>query len=131
MQSQRQTKKARTIFIVEDDVSVNLAVNRLLEAAGFRTRCFTSATALLADPGACSADCLVLDVHLPDMNGFELQRKLRAAGSSAPVVVITAHDDPMHRRAAREIGAHAYITKPFSSLTLLEAVSRATATPRP
>lgn len=126
MQPLRQAKKAGTIFIIEDDVSVNLAVNRLLEAAGFTTRCFTSAAALLADPGSCSADCLVLDVHLPDMNGFELQRKLHAAGSSAPVVVITAHDDPMHRRAAREIGAYAYITKPFSSSTLLEAVSRAT-----
>lgn len=131
MHSLRQTNKDRTIFIIEDDVSVNLAVNRLLEAAGFRTRCFTSAAALLADPGACSADCLVLDVHLPDMNGFELQRKLHAAGSSAPVVVITAHDDPMHRRAARDIGASAYITKPFSSLTLLEAVSRATGASTP
>lgn len=124
MHSARHAK--RTIFIIEDDVSVNLAVNRLLVAAGFKTRCFTSAAALLADPGADSADCLVLDVHLPDMSGFELQRKLHAAGSSPPVVVITAHDDPMHRRAAREIGTFAYITKPFSSLTLLEAVSRAT-----
>lgn len=116
-----------TITIVEDDGSVILAVSRLLEAAGFDTRCFTSATALLSDLEACKADCLVLDVHLPDMTGFELQRRLSAAGSTMPVVVITAHDDPMHRRAAREIGAYAYLTKPFSSLSLLDAVTRAAA----
>lgn len=116
-----------TITIVEDDGSVILAVSRLLEAAGFDTRCFTSASALLSDSAACKADCLVLDIHLPDMTGFELQRRLNAAGSTMPVVVITAHDDPMHRRAAREIGAYAYLTKPFSSVSLLDAVTRAAA----
>ena len=116
-----------TILIVEDDSSVNLAVSRLLEAAGFKTRSFLSAGALLADQDANGADCLVLDVHLPDMTGFELQRRMAASGFRAPVVVITAHDDPMHRRAAREIGAYAYLTKPFSSLSLVEAVVHATA----
>lgn len=114
-----------TVTIVEDDSSVILAVSRLLEAAGFTTRCFTSASALLSDRDGCHSDCLVLDIHLPDMTGFELQRRLNAGGSTMPVVVITAHDDPMHRRAARDIGAYAYLTKPFSSLSLLDAVSRA------
>lgn len=113
------------IFIVEDDVSLNLALSRVLEAAGFRTRCFTSGGAVLAHEGACSASCLVLDIHLPDMSGFDLHHKLTAAGSKAPVVVITAHDDPMHRRAAREIDACAFLTKPFSSLSLIDAISRA------
>ena len=116
-----------TIIIVEDDFSVNLAVSRLLEAAGFGVRSFTSGGALLADTEARKADCLVLDVHLPDMNGFDLQRRLAAAGSTAPVVIITAHDDPMHRRAARDIGAFAYLTKPFSSMRLVDAVTRAAA----
>jgi FixJ family two-component response regulator len=116
-----------TITIVEDDGSVILAVSRLLEAAGFATRCFQSAGALLSDRDACNTDCLVLDVHLPDMTGFELQRRLAAAGCTTPVVVITAHDDPMHRRAARELGAYAYLIKPFSSLSLLDAVTRAAA----
>ena len=116
-----------TITIVEDDPSVNLAVSRLLATAGFTTRCYASAGALLSDRDAQKADCLVLDVHLPDMTGFELQRRLAAAGSTTPVVVITAHDDPMHRRAAREIGACAYLIKPFSSLALVDAVKRAAA----
>ena len=119
--------RVRTITIVEDDGSVILAVSRLLEAAGFHTRCFQSAGALLSDRDAYKADCLVLDVHLPDMTGFELQRRLAAAGSTTPVVVITAHDDAMHRRAAREIGAYAYLIKPFSSTSLVDAVTRAAA----
>lgn len=117
--------QVRTITIVEDDGSLNLAVSRLLEAFGFTTRSFTTAAALLADPAAYAADCLVLDVHLPDMTGFELQRQLAAAGSTMPVVIITAHDDAMHRRAALEIGAYAYLIKPFSSSSLLDAVNRA------
>jgi FixJ family two-component response regulator len=121
-----------SIIVVEDDSSLNVAVSRLFEAAGFKTRCFTSAGALLADREARSADCLVLDVHLPDMSGFELARQLAAAGCTTPVVVITAHDDPMHRRAARDIAAQAYLTKPFSSASLLDAVKRAIAIqPRP
>lgn len=123
-------KHVTTIIIVEDDSSVNLAVSRLLEASGFDVRSFTSAGALLADARACDADCLVLDVHLPDMNGFDLQRKLVATGFTAPVVVITAHDDAMHRRAARDIGAFAYLSKPFSSASLVDAVSRAAAAHR-
>lgn len=116
-----------TITIVEDDGSVILAVNRLLQAAGFATRCFQSAGAVLSDPDAGKTDCLLLDVHLPEMTGFELHRRLAAAGSTAPVVVITAHDDPMHLRAARNIGAYAYLIKPFSNKLLLDAVTRATA----
>jgi FixJ family two-component response regulator len=130
VQSAAAWKYVTTIIIVEDDSSVNLAVSRLLEAAGFDVRSFTSAGALLADAKAHDADCLVLDVHLPDMNGFDLQRKLVATGFTAPVVVITAHDDAMHRRAARDIGAFAYLTKPFSSLSLVDAVSRAAAADR-
>ena len=116
-----------TIAIVEDDASLILAVSRMLEAAGFETRCFQSAEAALSDQEAGNADCLLLDVYLPEMTGFELHRRLAAAGCRSPIVVITAHDDPMHLRAARNIGASAYLVKPFSSMSLLDAVRRATA----
>lgn len=119
-----------TILIVDDDCSVNTALSRLLGTSGFDVRSFTSAGALLEDEHALDADCLVLDIHLPDMNGFDLQRRLAALGSTTPVVVVTAHDDAMHRRAARDIGAFAYLTKPFSSLSLVDVVSRAVAARR-
>jgi len=118
-------KHVTTIIIVEDDSSVNLAVSRLLEAAGFDVRSFTSAGALLSDAHAHDADCLVLDVHLPDMNGFDLQRKLVATGFSAPVVVITAHDEPETRDQCIDAGACAYLRKPLEDRLLLNAISAA------
>ena len=120
-----------TIAVVEDDVSVNQAVRRLLEAAGFTTCTFGSGQAALATNAAFPVDCMVLDIHLPDMSGFELHRRLTGTQASIPVVVITAHDDPDNRRAAQEIGAVAYLTKPFSSRSLLDAVARALALEKP
>jgi FixJ family two-component response regulator len=112
------------VAVIEDDVSLNMALLRQLRAAGFRTRSFRSGQEVLATHGHI-ADCFVLDVHLPDMTGFELVRQL---GTTSPtLVVITAHDDPQHRRAASEVRAIAYLTKPIARATLLEAVTRALA----
>ena len=112
------------VAVIEDDVSLNMALLRQLRAAGFRTRSFRSGQEVLATHGHI-ADCFVLDVHLPDMTGFELVRQL---GTTSPtLVVITAHDDPQHRRAASEVLAVAYLTKPIARATLLDAVTRALA----
>lgn len=111
------------VAVIEDDVSLNMAILRQLRAAGFRTRSFRSGGEVLAAHGHI-ADCLVLDVHLPDMTGFELLSRL---GTKRPTVVITAHDDPLHRRAASDIRAIAYLTKPFAREALLDAVTRAVA----
>jgi FixJ family two-component response regulator len=113
------------IFVVEDDANLNLAVRRLLEAAGFRARSFASAEAALADASIGDADCFVLDIHLPGVSGLELHRRLMCSGVVAPVILITAHDDTIHPLTAREIGAAAYLIKPFSSVSLIEAVVHA------
>lgn len=119
------TKEHRgLVAVIEDDVSLNLAILRQLRAAGFRTRSFSCGREVLEAHGHI-ADCLVLDVHLPDMTGFELLGQL---GTTRPTIVITAHDDPLHRRAANDVRAVAYLTKPFARDALLEAVSRAVAT---
>lgn len=111
-----------TIVVVEDDSSLNQAVGRLFEAAGFRARLFPSAEAILADVALHEADCFVLDVHLPGISGFELCSLLQCKGIRAPLILITAHDDAMHQRTAREIGIAAYLTKPFASAALVNAV---------
>lgn len=119
------------VFIVEDDTSLNQAVGRVFEAAGFRARLFSSGEAVLADDALHDADCFVLDVHLPGISGFELGSRLRCGGVHAPLVLITAHDDAMHQRTAREIGAAAYLTKPVASAALVSAVVCAMAAPAP
>jgi FixJ family two-component response regulator len=114
------------IIIVEDDHSVTRAIARLLQAAGFGVRTFASSEALLVEaPAERGADCFVIDMHLPGLSGIELYGKLREGGICAPVVIITAHDDATHRRFATQIGAAAYITKPFSNKALLAAISSA------
>ena len=109
--------------VIEDDASLHQAIIRQLKAAGFRTCSFKAGGEVLAASGRI-ADCFVLDVHLPDMTGFEMLRQLR---TRTPTVVITAHDDPMHRRAAADAHVSAYLTKPFAREALLDAVSRAIA----
>lgn len=111
------------VAVIEDDVSLNMAILRQLRAAGFRTRSFRSGREVLAAHGHI-ADCLVLDIHLPDMTGFELLCQL---STTSPTVVITAHDDPLHRRAASDVRAIAYLTKPIARDDLLDAVTRAVA----
>jgi FixJ family two-component response regulator len=117
-----------SIFVIEDDASLSQALGRLLDAASFRVRSFTSAEAALADASLAQADCFVLDVQLPGISGFELCSRLMCSGVTAPVILMTAHDDPIHHRTAREIGAAAYLIKPFSSLALIDAVVRAVKT---
>jgi CheY-like chemotaxis protein len=71
------------------------------------------------------ADCLVLDIRLDGMSGLELEEVLAAAGSTVPVVVMTAHDDPSTRERARRAGAVDYLRKPFDDELLIGAINRA------
>src|SRR5262245_31921072 len=100
------------IIVVDDDVAMSRALGRLLGLAGFRTATFLSAEELLQEGGAQEASCLVLDVNLPGLSGFELHRRLVQSGMRQPVIFITAHDDPEWRTRAASAGASAYLTKP-------------------
>ena len=119
---------AESIVVVEDDSGLRQAIERVLEAAGYQPRTFGSAEAALASGEGHSASCLVLDVRLPGLSGFDLRDRWAAAGVGAPVIFITAHDEPAARR--RALAAHAdYIPKPFEGHELLETVARALRTP--
>ena len=113
------------VVIVDDDTSMRRAVERLLQEADFAPHPFASAEALLGTPAVASAACFVLDVRLPGLDGFALYQRLREGGSQAPVIFITAHDDPRTREQAVQAAAIAYLPKPFPGTALLEAVYRA------
>jgi len=100
-------------------------MERLLNAAGFHAVTFSSAEALLVSGAAAEADCLVLDVHLPGLSGFELCHRLAQGGQRQPVIFVTAFDDPASQAQAHEAGALAYFTKPFPGQKLLGAIARA------
>lgn len=117
------------IFIVEDDGSVRASLLRLVNSAGLAARAFATAEEFLQVAAPQEGDCVVIDVHLPGMNGLELQRELGRRGQApAAVVMITAFDDPAVRREALDGGALALLTKPFSDSALLQLVSGATRT---
>jgi FixJ family two-component response regulator len=117
----------QNIIVVDDDAGMNLALRRLLNAAGFHAISFSSAEALLESKAVTQAACLILDVHLPGLSGFELQRRLRQDGPTRPVIFITAYEDPASKAEAQGAGAVAYLTKPFSGRLLLAAITEALA----
>jgi FixJ family two-component response regulator len=110
------------VGVVDDDASLLRALQRLLVAGGFRVEVFSSAEEFLKSEHGRSADCLVLDVHLGGLSGFELYEKLIAAGMRIPAVFITAHDDAITRARARQSGAVAYLSKPFDDASLIGAI---------
>jgi FixJ family two-component response regulator len=98
---------------------------RLLRAAGFTAKAFSSAPEFLARGGGDAYGCVILDVRMPGMDGLALQEKLSSLGSRMSVICITAYaDDGAEERAMRN-GAKAFLRKPFSEGTLLEAIRTA------
>lgn len=115
----------QNIVVVEDDPEMRKAVKRLLNAAGFCTTAFDSAETFLETGSTITAACMVLDIHLEGLSGFELRRRLKQMGVEAPVIFITAYDDPALRAQAIDAGAVAYFTKPFAAKSLVAAITNA------
>ena len=114
------------IYVVDDDASICRATMRLMKSAGLSAQAFTSAEEFLQFSRPTAADCLLLDIQMPGMNGLDLQRQLRRSGIQIPVIVITAFDDEQTREAARSTGAVGYFRKPFDDQALLDAICFAT-----
>jgi FixJ family two-component response regulator len=120
-------EQQRPIVIVEDDAGLRRAMERLFRIAGYATAAFESAEALLETDAASRAACLVLDIRLPGVSGFELQDQLAREAAAPPVVMITAHDEPANQEAAARAGVFAFLLKPFAGSELLATVARAIA----
>lgn len=113
------------IVVVEDDVSMGPAIERILRAGGFAAERFASAEAAIVADGASRADCLVLDIQLPGMSGLEFYRSLPHSSRRTPAIFITAHDEPAVREEAEKLGRAHYLLKPFSGRALLGCVAQA------
>jgi FixJ family two-component response regulator len=120
------TKKRIQVAVVDDDPGYLRALERLLRAAGFTPRGYSSAEAFLQELPRPPIDCAILDIWLGTMTGFDIARRLAAEGSRVPVILMTAHDEPGAREQAREVGGAAYLRKPFSAQLLFEAIQQAT-----
>jgi DNA-binding NtrC family response regulator len=113
------------IYVVDDDVSVREAVGSLIRSAGLSVKTFASAQEVLAGLRKELPGCLILDMQLPDINGFELQQELATKDMQIPIIFLTGHGDiPMSVRAIKA-GALEFLTKPFDDEYLLEAIRNA------
>ena len=122
------TAKSKLVAVVDDDESVREALPDLLRALGVQVEAFTSASSFLGSPVYSLADCLVLDVAMPEMSGPELQQELKKRGRNIPIIFITAiRDEDIRKRLMRE-GAVDCLTKPFSDDELHEALRAAKVT---
>jgi FixJ family two-component response regulator len=113
------------ISVVDDDESIRRTTTLLIESFGFRAAAFESAEGFLESGQLHDTSCLILDVQMPGMNGFELQSKLAAAGYGIPIIFITGYDDKESRGRAMQAGAVAFLGKPFSDEQLLQTVRSA------
>jgi len=110
------------VFVVDDDVSVRESLELLISSEGWEARTFASAEEFLAHPRPNVPSCLVLDVSLPDLNGLELQERLSRDPTEMPIVFITGYGDVPITVRAMKAGAIEFLTKPFSSDTMLNAI---------
>jgi two-component system, LuxR family, response regulator FixJ len=110
----------RVVAVVDDDEAVCDSTRLLLEIQNFEVRTFLSGLDFLNhDPGV---GCLILDYHMPDLNGLELAVELRARGSQVPIIMISAATDPTLERRAAQLGIKRLLQKPLSMQVLLDAV---------
>lgn len=111
---------APIIAIVDDDPSVRRSLHRLVQAAGYPVETFASAREFLEWLPRGRAACLVLDVHMNDLSGFDLQQRL-----AVPIIFITAHDDATTRERIKKSGTVGHLQKPFDEQAVLDAIRRA------
>ena len=104
------------------------SVARLLRQFGYASVLFSSAEALANHIDFEGVFCVLLDINLGDASGIELRLRLKAAGSSVPVIYMTGNDSPAVRTSALQSGCLAYLIKPFSAKSLREPLERALAT---
>jgi FixJ family two-component response regulator len=117
--------KKQLISIVDDDESVREATKGLMKSLGFAAEAFGSAQSFLKSNHLHRVSCLIADVQMPGMTGFELHTHLVASGNPIPTILITAYPDDGARVRALKAGVICYLTKPFAEKDLLTCIESA------
>lgn len=118
---------APTIHIVDDDLSFRTSLSRLLRASGYQTELYESGSAFLEGLPVDECGCILLDLRMAGLDGFELQERLRKSGNILPIIFLTAHGDISAGVQAIKAGAEDFLPKPVPPEALFECVERALA----
>jgi len=119
-----QASATPIVFVVDDDVSVRESLELLIRSEGWQAETFQSAQEFLVHPRVIAPSCLVLDVTLPDLSGLDLQQRV-IDRTDMPIIFITGYGDVPMTVQAMKAGAVEFLTKPFSTDVLLDAVRNA------
>ncbi len=114
-----------TIGVLDDEPEMRKALRRLLTSRGFHVVEYGRGVEFLEAFGSDGLDCLLLDLHMEGVNGFEVLEAFLARQIHLPVIVITAHDEPGTAEQVRGLGAFAYLTKPVDRDALFSSISAA------
>jgi FixJ family two-component response regulator len=115
------------IWLLDDDVSMLKALGRLMNSAGFIAEKFSDPLTFLARLEHAPCRVAILDVWMPQMNGLEVQARLRQDSPQTRIIFMTGRDDPSARQRALDAGAFAFLTKPFEDEVLVKVVHKALA----
>jgi FixJ family two-component response regulator len=119
------SKETSAVYLLDDDPSILKATRRLLDSVGWKVEAFSDPIAFLEHAAIHCPELAVIDIVMPDMNGLEVQTRLRRVSPSTRVIVLTAKDDPSVRRMAMNGGASAFFIKGVESGEFLAGVKAA------
>jgi FixJ family two-component response regulator len=111
------------VAVVDDDEAVRRALARLIRSLGFEAQAFATGDEFLSSLARREPDCLILDLHMPHLSGFEVQERLAQAGVRVPIIVLTGHHSPEGERRVRGAGAAAYLRKPVDDAVLRDTIA--------
>jgi FixJ family two-component response regulator len=115
--------EAPLVSIVDDDAWARDGIRDLVLSLGYRALTFASAQQFI-DSGCIGAtSCLITDLQMPGLNGFDLQQRLQTAGHRTPIIFVTAYPEERHRARALNAGAIAFLTKPFDEQSLVDSLA--------
>lgn len=120
----KPSDKRYKVLVTDDEAGIRRSLQFLLHAKGYDPQSYTSASALLADAGALSADCMIADYNMPDLDGLSLLGAIRAKGWNGPAILISAYCTEDLKLRAKACGYAEVIAKPFIRGPLLEALHR-------
>ena len=116
------TLQGDLVAVVDDDKWIRDSLARFLKSTGFGVETFDSAEDYLQHGDRNNTACIILDVRLPKMNGFDLERQLANEHCRVPIVFMSAHDESEMKRRALQVGVVRFLRKPIHDESLLEAV---------